>query len=131
VAVGLIQQGQHFLLGSRAPDRPGGGTWEFPGGKLEEGEAAGAALLRELREELGIAVVTYEPYPPFEHAQTDYTVRLYPFLVTAFTGQPEGREGQDVRWVEKAELWAEAVAMPGANAPLLRHLAGHGLFDPG
>lgn len=131
VAVGLIRREEFFLLGSRAPDRSGGGTWEFPGGKLERGEAAEAALARELGEEVGIEVVEARSYPAFDHAQGDFAVRLYPFLVTAFSGEPEGREGQALRWVAQAELWAEAAAMPGANGPLLRHLAGQGLFDPG
>ena len=131
VAVGLIRRDAHFLLGSRHPERTGGGVWEFPGGKLEPGEAAATALHRELAEELGIAVVQSRAYAPFDHAQRDYAVRLYPFLVAEFTGEPHGREGQALRWAEQAELWAEAAAMPGANGPLLRHLAGQGLFDPG
>ena len=126
VAVGLIQLHGHFLLASRDPDRVGGGIWEFPGGKLEDGEAADAALARELREEIGIAVVSAHPYPPFEHAG-GYAVRLYPYLVDAFEGEPAGREGQTLRWAPAAELWAEAAAMPGANGPLLHHLAACGL----
>ncbi|MFA9461404.1 (deoxy)nucleoside triphosphate pyrophosphohydrolase [Thiohalorhabdus methylotrophus] len=130
VAVGLVRWEEYFLLGSRDPEGPGGGTWEFPGGKLEARESAEAALFRELAEELGIRVAEAHPYPAFDHAQRDYAVRLYPFLVTRFAGEPSGLEGQAIRWAEKAELWAEAAAMPGANGPLLRHLAGHGLFDP-
>lgn len=129
VAVGLIRVGGCYLLASRSPDRPGGGIWELPGGKLRPEESPERALNRELAEELGIAVTSAEAYPAFDHAQTDYAVRLFPFLVTAYTGEPEGREGQSLRWAAQAELWAEADAMPGANGPLLRHLAGHGLFD--
>ena len=126
VAVGLIRVAGHFLLASRDPDRVGGGVWEFPGGKLEVGEAADAALARELGEELGIALVSAHPYPPFDHVGS-YSVRLYPYLVDAFEGQPSGREGQALRWAAAAELWAEAAAMPGANGPLLHHLAACGL----
>ena len=129
VAVGLIRSREHFLLASRDPDRPGGGIWEFPGGKLEVGEAPDAALCRELAEEVGIEVTAAREYPAFDHAGR-YEVRLYPFLVTGFDGEPRGLEGQSLRWAEQAELWAEAAAMPGANGPLLRHLAGYGLFDP-
>ena len=75
VAVGLIRLDGHFLLASRDPDRVGGGGWEFPGGKLEPGEAAATALARELAEELGIAVVSAHPYSAFDHAGT-YAVRL-------------------------------------------------------
>jgi 8-oxo-dGTP diphosphatase len=130
VAVGLIRREGHFLLGSRSPERTGGGSWEFPGGKLETGEDPAAALARELAEEVGIEVVEAHAFPAFDHGQRDYAVRLYPFLVPAFRGEPAGMEGQALRWAERAELWAEAAAMPGANGPLLRHLAGQGLFDP-
>ena len=127
VAVALIRLDGHFLLASRDPERVGGGIWEFPGGKLEPGEAADAALARELAEELGIAVTAATPFPAFDHAGR-YAVRLYPFLVDAFDGRPTGREGQALRWAGAAELWAEAAAMPGANGPLLHHLAGCGLL---
>ena len=127
VAVGLIRLDGHYLLASRDPDRVGGGVWEFPGGKLEPGEAADAALGRELVEELGIAVVSAHPYPPFDHAG-GYAVRLYPYLVDGFEGQPVGREGQALRWAQAAELWREAASMPGANGPLLHHLAACGLL---
>jgi len=130
VAVGLVRVDGRYLLASRSPDRPGGGVWELPGGKLRPGEPPDRALIRELAEELGIAVTDAEAYPAFDHTQPDYAVRLYPFLVTAYNGEPEGREGQSLRWVDRGELWAEADAMPGANGPLLRHLAGFGLFDP-
>jgi len=126
VAVGLIRLDGCFLLASRDPQRVGGGTWELPGGKLEAGESAGAALTRELAEELGITVTAATPYPPYDHAGT-YAVRLYPFLVTAYDGNPAGREGQSLRWVRGEELWAEAADMPGANGPLLAHLAASGL----
>ncbi|MFP4615676.1 MAG: (deoxy)nucleoside triphosphate pyrophosphohydrolase [Thiohalorhabdus sp.] len=130
VAVGLVRREGCFLLGSRDPDRPGGGIWEFPGGKLEAGETAEAALHRELAEEVGIHVHSVHTYPAFDHRQRDYAVRLYPFLVPEFSGIPSGLEGQALRWVAEAELWAEADAMPGANGPLLHHLAACGLFEP-
>ncbi|MFB6261009.1 MAG: (deoxy)nucleoside triphosphate pyrophosphohydrolase [Thiohalorhabdaceae bacterium] len=126
VAVGLIHAAGRYLLTSRDPDRVGGGSWEFPGGKLEPGETAQAALARELAEELGIAPEDYRAFPPYDHTG-GYAVRLYPFLVTEFAGHPAGREGQTLRWVLASELWAEAAAMPGANGPLLHHLAHCGL----
>ena len=128
VAVGLIRREGRYLLASRPPDRPGGGIWEFPGGKLEAGETADRALARELAEELGIRVASAVPFPAFDHATESFAVRLYPFLVTEFRGKPAGREGQALRWVRIGELWAEVPDMPGANGPLLHHLAAKGLL---
>ena len=126
VAVALIRSSESCLLTSRAPDRPGGGIWELPGGKVEAGEAPADALARELVEELGIQPRRPEACPPLEHSGSDIAVRLHPFVVTAFSGQPEGREGQQLRWVAEDELWAQAPAMPGANEALLHHLARNG-----
>ncbi|NIP83684.1 MAG: NUDIX domain-containing protein, partial [Gemmatimonadetes bacterium] len=89
----MIHRAGQYLLASRDPERTGGGIWEFPGGKLEPGEDAVTALARELAEELGIGVVTARDYPSFDHAAGCH-LRLYPFLVTDFDGEPAGREGQ-------------------------------------
>lgn len=126
VAVALIRSGDSYLLTSRAPERPGGGEWELPGGKLETREAPADALARELTEELGIQPLRPRACPPLEHSRPDLAVRLHPFVVTDYSGQPEAREGQRLSWVAEGELWSQAPAMPGANEALLHHLARQG-----
>ncbi len=111
---------ERVLLSLRKPDQHQGGLWEFPGGKLEAGEGVVPALARELDEELGIAVLETAERCSLEHAYPDKIVRLRVLDVLAFSGEPRGREGQELRWVAVQEL-AE-VAFPAANAPIVESL---------
>ena len=111
---------ERVLLALRGQDRHQGGLWEFPGGKVEAGEARAAALSRELDEELGIAVLESAPRCTLEHAYPDRTVRLHVFDVLGFEGEPVGREGQEVRWVAIAALGD--VAFPAANREIVAGL---------
>ena len=108
------------LLALRKPDQHQGGLWEFPGGKVEAGEALVPALARELAEEIGIAVRETAPRCTLEHAYPDKTVRLHVFDVLGFDGEAEGREGQELRWVGLDELGG--VAVPAANAEIVAGL---------
>lgn len=110
-----------FLLARRPEGKVYAGWWEFPGGKVEAGEPASAALARELHEELGIDVKQSWPWLTrvftYEHA----TVRLNFFRVTSWAGEPHPREGQQLAW---QRLDAEMVQpMLPANAPILASLA--------
>ena len=75
------------------------GAWEFPGGKKRSDETCLAALEREVAEELGITVVSAEPFIEVSHAYPDRRVRLDVWIVRDYTGEPEPREGQPLRWV--------------------------------
>ena len=76
------------------------GGWEFPGGKLERGEAPLDGLKRELREELGVEVHDANPLIAYEHAYADRSVLLDLWLVSRFIGQPASLDGQALQWVE-------------------------------
>src|SRR5690606_2046034 len=95
-----------------------GGLWEFPGGKLEDGEQRFDGLVRELREELGITVSHARPLLDIRHDYPDKSVRLDVWLVTGFDGEAHGAEGQPVRWVTAAGL--DEYEFPAANAPVVR-----------
>ena len=110
------------LLALRRAGQHQGGLWEFPGGKVEPGENLAAALRRELEEEIGIRVGETRPRCQIEHAYPDVLVRLHVFDVLGFAGEPEGREGQRLRWVALDELGE--VAFPEANAPIVAGLVG-------
>lgn len=99
VACGVLQAADgRVLLAQRPAGKLAAGKWEFPGGKIEPGESAREALLRELREELDIGVATARPLLRLRHAYRDRIVRLDAWLVSAFDGEPCGREGQRLVW---------------------------------
>lgn len=79
------------------------GFWEFPGGKREPGETMEEALVRELREELGIACGRLLPWTRLRHAYPDMQVVLHFIHVLDFSGEPEARDGQELRWVSPEE----------------------------
>lgn len=120
VAVGVIQQGNEIFISKRDDAVHQGGKWEFPGGKREEGESMAQALARELREEIGIEVTEQQEFMLIEHDYGDKKVRLDIRLVTAFSGEPVGREGQLARWVAIDDL--KAYTFPDANTPIIKKL---------
>ena len=104
VAVGIIFRDGTVLAGQRKRTARYPLKWEFPGGKLEPGEAAAGAVVRELHEELGITAV---PGPEFHRQEWDYgdrSWRVFYFVVHTFTGEPENRTFEQIRWVTPAEL---------------------------
>jgi 8-oxo-dGTP diphosphatase len=122
VAAAVIQRSDGaFLLAQRPAGKVYAGYWEFPGGKVEPGEAAAAALARELHEELGIDVHTAYPWLTRVFAYRHATVRLNFFRVTRWHGEPHPREEQAIAWQALGEL--TAAPMLPANAPVLASLA--------
>ena len=126
VAVGVILRGQQVLLALRSSKQHQGGKWEFPGGKVEKGETVAAALKRELHEEIAIDVAESSAFMQLEYAYPEKTVLLDIYLVTGFDGEPEGREGQPLRWVDIAGLGD--IEFPDANQPIVERIQQH--FSP-
>jgi 8-oxo-dGTP diphosphatase len=118
VAVGVIERpdGQ-VLLALRPPGRPYEGYWEFPGGKVEAGEAIADALARELHEELGIDEVVSVPWIVVHHAYPHATVRLFFRRVRHWQGAPVSREGQALAWRPPGDLGL-APLLPASLAPI-------------
>ncbi|CRI58918.1 Nudix family hydrolase [Pseudomonas sp. CCOS 191] len=106
-----------ILIARRADSQHQGGLWEFPGGKVEEGESVEAALARELREELGIDVTRSRALIKVSHDYPDKQVLLDVREVQAFTGEPHGAEGQPLAWVTPREL--AQYEFPEANKPIV------------
>lgn len=105
VAAGVLTDGVSRVLISRRPDgKHQAGWWEFPGGKLDGAETPLEGLKRELREELGIDVRAAEPLLSYRHEYPERIVHLHVWRVTAATGRPSGREGQELRWSPVADL---------------------------
>jgi 8-oxo-dGTP diphosphatase len=121
VAAAVLQRPDgSFLLAQRPTDKIWAGYWEFPGGKLEQGESAHDALVRELREELGVEVQTAYPWLMRVFTYPHATVRLHFFRVTAWGGELHPHEGQQFSWQLPSKVSVEPV-LP-ANAPILRAL---------
>ena len=110
-----------FLLAQRPPGKVYAGYWEFPGGKVEAGEAADHALARELHEELGIDVETAYPWITREYVYPHGHVRLNFFRVVAWKGEPHPREDQAIAWQSREGAMLEP--MLPANSPVLASLA--------
>ena len=108
------------LLARRPEHKHQGGRWEFPGGKVEPGEALDHALARELDEELGIQVQTCQPFMTVDHHYSDLHVRLHFREVLVWSGAPHGREGQAVEWFAAEHL--AALEFPAANRPVVKAL---------
>ena len=122
VAAAVIQRSDGaFLLAQRPAGKVYAGYWEFPGGKVESGEAAVHALSRELHEELGIEVVRAYPWITRIFTYPHATVRLKFFKVLDWTGEPHPREEQAIAW-QRLDAPMAAPMLP-ANAPVLASLA--------
>ena len=121
VAAGILQdRAGRVLISERRCDGPFDGLWEFPGGKIAAGESAPDALRRELAEELGIDVTDSRAFIDLHHEYPDRIVDLEFFLVTNWQGDPQGLEGQGLRWVAPDDLDEETL-LP-ADAPVVQAL---------
>ncbi len=96
------------------------GRWEFPGGKVAEGESERQALARELEEELGIEVLSARPMMRLSHRYPDREVELSMWIVEGYRGEPRGRDGQRLKWVQRAQLSRED--MLAADRPFVTAL---------
>lgn len=128
VAVAILQQTNgEFLLASRPHGKGWAGWWEFPGGKIEQGEAPKHALARELQEELGVTPTAIQPWIirrydyPATHDAEAKTVLLHFFFVTAWQGEVTPQEGQTLAWQDPQKINVSPV-LP-ANAPIMQALA--------
>ncbi len=91
--------------------------WEFPGGKLASGESAEDALRRELAEELGIEITSFEHFCSLEHDYPESRVAIDFYIVREWQGSPSGMEGQVLQWLKPSEVSSDLLLL--ADAPIL------------
>jgi 8-oxo-dGTP diphosphatase len=122
VCVALVDTDGRVLLAQRPPGKPMAGLWEFPGGKIDAGETPEAALIRELKEELGIDVAAscLAPFTFASHAYEGFHVLLLLYLCRRWEGIAAAQEGQVLKWVRPTKL--ADYPMPEADKPLVAML---------
>lgn len=118
-AVALIDTDGRVLIAQRPESKPMAGLWEFPGGKVEEGETPESALIRELHEELGVDTKEscLAPLTFASHAYPDFHLLMPLFACRRWHGTPSPREGQVLKWARPRDL--RDYPMPPADLPLV------------
>jgi 8-oxo-dGTP diphosphatase len=121
-AVALVDSDGRVLLAERPAGKHLAGTWEFPGGKVHDGETPEAALIRELDEELGISVheSCLAPFTFASHSYAEFHLLMPLYVCRKWTGIVTAREGQILKWVRPAQL--TDYPMPPADKPLVAML---------
>src|SRR5436190_17133803 len=104
VVAAIIRRNGRILITQRPDNVHLARMWEFPGGKVEPGESFEAALVREIREELGIAISVGKEFFRIDHDYPAKSVRLHFFNCTILEGEPQPLDVADLRWVEPREL---------------------------
>ncbi|HIM45315.1 MAG: CTP pyrophosphohydrolase [Alphaproteobacteria bacterium MarineAlpha10_Bin2] len=121
-AIALVDPDGRVLIAQRPAGKHLEGLWEFPGGKLRQGETPEAALIRELKEELGIDVAEscLAPLSFASHAYEEFHLLMPLYVCRIWQGAVSAREGQQLKWVRPSKLgdWP----MPPADAPLVAAL---------
>jgi 8-oxo-dGTP diphosphatase len=122
VAVALVDADGRVLLAQRPPGKAMAGLWEFPGGKVHDGEAPEAALIRELEEELGIDVAEtcLAPLSFASHRYERFHLLMPLYVCRRWNGTVKPREGQTLAWVRPLKL--DQYPMPPADKPLIAML---------
>ncbi|PZO88881.1 MAG: 8-oxo-dGTP diphosphatase MutT [Micavibrio aeruginosavorus] len=121
-AAALVDRDGRVLVAQRPEGKPMAGLWEFPGGKVKEGETPEFALCREIEEELGMDTreTCYVPIAFASHSYEDFHLLMPLYVCRMWKGNPTPREGQQIKWVRPNELFN--MPMPPADVPLISQL---------
>ena len=121
-ACALVDADGRVLIAQRPADKTMAGLWEFPGGKIEDGEQPEQSLIRELKEELGIVVseACLAPLTFASHSYPGFHLLMPLYVCRRWEGTVTAREGQRLAWVKPNQL--RDYDMPPADVPLVSHL---------
>jgi 8-oxo-dGTP diphosphatase len=119
VVAAVIERQGEFLVARRLAGTHLAGYWEFPGGKVHDGETREQALRREIKEELNTGITALQEIFTTSHTYPERIVDLH-FYRGALTGKPEPVLGQELRWIQRPEF--AALTFPPADAELIARL---------
>jgi 8-oxo-dGTP diphosphatase len=117
VAAAIFDAGDRVLIAQRPSGKHMAGWWEFPGGKVANGESDADALVRELREELGVECRAHQLITMMSHEYPDRVVDLALWHASIASGEPRGLDGQQLQWVSRQSLGN--VGLLPADLPLI------------
>lgn len=117
VVAGFMRKGRQVLVGQRPENHSLAGQWEFPGGKIESGEAPEEALKRELQEELGIEATVGQLKLACTHSYGDVNILILFFEILYWKGEPKAKHHLMLEWVHPEELFDRKI--PEANRLIL------------
>lgn len=121
ISIAIVQnEHKKLLISRRQKGQHLAGKWEFPGGKVEQGEALEIAMLRELKEEVGLTATQYSLFDSLSFQYDEVHLSLHFYLVTAYQGEAASLEGQQIKWVTAAEL--SQYDFPKANLTVINKL---------
>jgi len=121
VVAGILHRNDHLLLTRRRPDAHLPNLWEFPGGKVEDGETLEIALQREMMEELGIEVRVGDLFFQTTHTYPERSIALFFFNCTIAAGDVQAIDVTEFRWVKTSDL--SSLEFPEADRELIKRLA--------
>jgi len=121
ISIAIVQnEHKKLLISRRQKGQHLAGKWEFPGGKVEQGEALEVAMLRELKEEVGLTATQYNLFDSLIFQYDEVHLSLHFYLVTAYQGEAASLEGQQIKWISAAEL--SQYDFPKANLTVINKL---------
>ena len=125
VVAALVVEDGKFMICQRPAHKARGLLWEFVGGKVEPGETRAAALVRECREELGVAVAPGPIYMEVDHVYPDITIHLTLFRASIVAGRPQKLEHADIRFIAPSDI--PLYAFCPADAAILKRITDRGI----
>ncbi len=125
VVAALVVEDGKFMICQRPAHKARGLLWEFVGGKVEPGETRAEALVRECREELGVAVAPGPIYMEVDHVYPDITIHLTLFRASIVAGRPQKLEHADIRFIAPSDI--PLYAFCPADAAILKRITDRGI----
>jgi len=121
ISIAIVQNEQNkILISRRQQGKHLAGKWEFPGGKVEQGESLEGAMLRELKEEVGLSATQFTLFDSLNFQYDQLNLSLHFYLVEGYEGEPVSLEGQEIKWINPSQL--SEYDFPKANLTVINKL---------